>query len=87
MTKRIENINNHQIRNPRHQICNKDSNKNLAISGNRVCKEMLRVTHSFQIDQKDKIPCSFYSFEKKPENKAATRWRYCENYPIRKVNQ
>ena len=27
-----------------------------------------------------------YFFEKKPENKAA-RWRYCENYPIRKVNQ
>ena len=26
MMKRIENINNHQIRNPRHQICNKDSN-------------------------------------------------------------
>ena len=25
MMKRIENINNYQIRNPRHQICNKDS--------------------------------------------------------------
>ena len=38
MMKRIENINNHQIRNPRHQICNKDSNKKRIESLDINCK-------------------------------------------------